>query len=421
MVSVASGAVFGGNGSAGMATIAAGGSVQPGYNNAGSLSLTGLSFSGSGGIILGGLATSYTASPAIAVNGGMSTNGSDSITINIAGSLAGTPTGVYELVGYSTMGGSGTAAFQLGTLPNRGVGRLTFPAGLVDLVLTGTDFLHWTGAVSSQWNTTTANWKLDSSGGAATYIDSPSPDTVVFDDDAGANSTVNIATAVYPTSVTFNNNTSSYVLQGASGIFGSTALSLKGQGSVTIANSNGYSGGTGLGSGVLNLNAAQAIGSGALVVGGGTLNVNYSQSPSSVALMGGLLNLANSAAIGSGILTISGGTLDNTSGAAMTLAGNNAQNWNGDFTFLGSSDLNVGTGAVTLGSNRTVTVNANTLTVGGAIGDGGSGYSLSVAGSGAPCSRLRAVSAGLRPSAVARCNSATARLVTTGPSTERPA
>ena len=45
----------------------------------------------------------------------------------------------------------------------------------------------------------------------------------------------------------------------------------------------------------------------------------------------------NSAALGSGPLTLSGGTLDNTSGAAMTLAGNNAQNWNGSFTFVGSS------------------------------------------------------------------------------------
>ena len=42
----------------------------------------------------------------------------------------------------------------------------------------------------------------------------------------------------------------------------------------------------------------------------------------------------------------------------------------------------MGSGPVSLGSNRTVTVNANTLTVNGVISDGGNGYSLTVAGSG---------------------------------------
>ena len=45
--------------------------------------------------------------------------------------------------------------------------------------------------------------------------------------------------------------------------------------------------------------------------------------------------------------TISGGTIGNTSGAAITLSTNNAENWNGDFTFAGGNDLNLGAGAVT--------------------------------------------------------------------------
>ena len=44
-----------------------------------------------------------------------------------------------------------------------------------------------------------------------------------------------------------------------------------------------------------------------------------------------------------------------------------AQNWNGDFAFIGSNDLNVGTGAVALSAQRTVTVGGGVLTVGGAI------------------------------------------------------
>jgi autotransporter-associated beta strand protein len=56
-----------------------------------------------------------------------------------------------------------------------------------------------------------------------------------------------------------------------------------------------------------------------------------------------------------------------------------AQTWGGNFTFTGSSSLNLGTGAVTLSTNVTVTVNNNTLTEGGVISGG---HSLTQAGSG---------------------------------------
>ena len=82
-------------------------------------------------------------------------------------------------------------------------------------------------------------------------------------------------------------------------------------------------------------------------------------------LSAGTLNVNNAAAIGTGALTITGGTLDNTSGAAIAMTTNNAQKWNGDFSFAGSYDLDLGTGAVAIGGtgDRTVTV-AGTLTVG---------------------------------------------------------
>jgi autotransporter-associated beta strand protein len=64
----------------------------------------------------------------------------------------------------------------------------------------------------------------------------------------------------------------------------------------------------------------------------------------------------------------------------VTLSTNNAQNWNSDFTFTGTNDLNLGTGAVAMGSSRTVTVSAGNLTVGGAIS--GSGFSLTKDGAG---------------------------------------
>ena len=97
-------------------------------------------------------------------------------------------------------------------------------------------------------------------------------------------------------------------------------------------------------------------------------------------LSAGQLNINNASAISTGAFTISGGAIDNTSGAAITLANNNTQNWNGDFTFVGSTNLNLGTGAVTMNANRAVTISANELTVGGAIGGGA--YSLTKSGAG---------------------------------------
>ncbi|NDC63580.1 MAG: hypothetical protein EBZ59_06240, partial [Planctomycetia bacterium] len=102
-------------------------------------------------------------------------------------------------------------------------------------------------------------------------------------------------------------------------------------------------------------------------------------------LNSGTLILGNDAALGTGRLAINGGSLDVTAARQTTNA--NAQSWNGDFAFVGSNSLNLGTGAVTLanlpaGGSRTVTVTASTLTVGGTIGDGGSGFGLTKAGAG---------------------------------------
>jgi autotransporter-associated beta strand protein len=88
-----------------------------------------------------------------------------------------------------------------------------------------------------------------------------------------------------------------------------------------------------------------------------TLNVVYIGDTSS----------PGNSSFGTGRLVINGGALDNAIGSAATINTNNPQSWNGDFTFVGSSSLNLGTGAVALGASPTVTVGAGTLTVGGAI------------------------------------------------------
>src|ERR1051326_2930715 len=133
-------------------------------------------------------------------------------------------------------------------------------------------------------------------------------------------------------------------------IGGTGSLVKNGSSTLTLSGASTYSGGTTLSSGQLNINNG----------------VDSTHS-----------------AIGTGALTISGVcTIDNTSGGGITLNPNMAINMNADFTYVGSSSFNTGTGAHTLGGNRQITVNGSFITLNGVIGDGGNGYSLTKAGSG---------------------------------------
>ena len=108
------------------------------------------------------------------------------------------------------------------------------------------------------------------------------------DHPGGGSASVVVNGTVLPGSITVSNTNVAYTFSNAAGgqINGSGLLLKNGPGSLTINTANGYSGGT-------------------------TLNA-------------GLLNLGNAAALGVGVLTINGGSLDNTSGGALTLANNNA-------------------------------------------------------------------------------------------------
>jgi fibronectin-binding autotransporter adhesin len=101
-----------------------------------------------------------------------------------------------------------------------------------------------------------------------------------------------------------------------------------------------------------------------------TLDGNNSGLSGAVQLNQGTLNLNSANAIGTGSFTIKDGTtINNNTAAALTLTANNAQVWDGNFTFTGTQSLNLGTGAVTMNNSRSITSStaANTLTIGGAI------------------------------------------------------
>ena len=98
---------------------------------------------------------------------------------------------------------------------------------------------------------------------------------------------------------------------------GSASLTKSGAGTLTLSGTNTFLGGVNLSAGTLNINSAQALGSGTFTIGAGT-------------------------------------TIDNTRGSNVTLSGNVNQVWSGEFTFKGSGYLNMGTGTVALVGNVTI-------------------------------------------------------------------
>jgi len=102
---------------------------------------------------------------------------------------------------------------------------------------------------------------------------------------------------------------------------------------------------------------------------GKVILTNLNQIGDGITLLGGELDIVHPQALGTSTFVIEGGTIDNTSGSPLTLSTNNSQDWNGNFVFGGTNDLNLGTGGVTLGTTTTITTNrTSTLTVGGVIG-----------------------------------------------------
>ncbi len=261
-------------------------------------------------------------------------NGTNVINILTGNFLAGH---VYPLISFGSISGAGT--FALGTLPPLVTATIVTNGSSIALsVSSAVAIEYWTGIVNGNWDiNATTNWTFN--GAAATYANG---NTVELDDTA-SNTVVTITTPVQPKGIFVNNVTKDYSISG-SAIAGTNSLTKLGAAALTLYGANTYTGGT--------------------------------------TLTAGTLNLDNNAALGAGPLTINGGTIDDNGSDVVTLTNNNVQNWNGDFIYTGNQSLNLGTGAVTMASSRQIGVNANTLTVGGTISDGGAGYGLAKTGAG---------------------------------------
>ncbi len=200
----------------------------------------------------------------------------------------------------------------------------------------------WTNTTGGTWDTNTANWN-----GSVVWTNN---NDAVFASANGSSATVTASSGVVVNDIFVTN--SGYTIAGnlklgddkASTISNSQAVTISaaladsangassitklGAGALTLTGNSTYSGGTTLSLGSININSANALGTGALTLA--TANV----------------------------------AINNTSGAAITLS--NGMNWNANFSFAGTNNLAF-LGAVNVGTPMTLTVSAGELILGGTI------------------------------------------------------
>jgi len=330
-------------------------------------------------------------------------NGTGSLTINTANTYAGGTTlnaGTLNINNASAIG-SGPLIISGGTINNTNGGGITLTTNNPlnwngSFTFGGTNALNFgTGAVTlgtSPTVTTNGSAALTVGGaisGSGFGLTKAGPGTLVLNGastfDGGFSITGGTVQAGSNTALGASTNAFSF---GASSggklkVNGNTVTvgGLSGDSTAIIENSNATAGslivnlsGASLYSGLLRDGTAGTL---ALTKSGnGTLTLDTTTNTYSggTTLSAGTLNINSASAIGTGPLTILGGTIDSTSGG-VTLAANNAQNWNGSFTFGGSNSLNLGTGAVALNSTPVITTNGTgVLTVGGVISGAGFGF-----------------------------------------------
>ena len=271
------------------------------------------------------IALSTTTAPLFVTNTGTALSLTNSVKVDVLGSLA---VGQFPLVKYLALGGDGFAALSLGTIQPHTVAYLSnnVANSSIDLVVTANNQpLKWATG-SGAWDlNTTANWK-DATSASTTYQQSAGlGDTVVFEDtQSGASPiTVTLNANLNPSSVAFS-AAKNYSLTGSGAIAGGTSLTKSGSGTLTLGNTNSFTGG-------LNLNGGTTIFSTLANLGGGALS-----------FAGGALQYApgNTDDISVRALTFnSGGATIDDGGNAVTFANPIGNNGVGGFTKLGSGTL----------------------------------------------------------------------------------
>jgi autotransporter-associated beta strand protein len=250
----------------------------------GTLSVLGSASFASGSNLIYDIASSSSQS-LLTVNGalGLPTSGTITLTIGTSSGLTlGTPV---PLIEYSGGLANGNSLSSIGSLFKVANAASYFPdytlavtgatAGVIDLTEVRNTPL-WTGSSGSVWSTTAANF---SSGGSPTKF--YNGDAVTFSDSSSTGS-ISISGSVAPGSVTFSNSSEAYSITGGA-ITGTGGLYVNGNGVVTLANTNTYTGETNVSSGTLVLDGAASLLAGnSLLIGGGAGGSPFAALPSAV-------------------------------------------------------------------------------------------------------------------------------------------
>ncbi|MBU6303342.1 MAG: autotransporter-associated beta strand repeat-containing protein [Verrucomicrobia bacterium] len=377
----------------GPTTVTANGTIAPGASALASATGT-LTFAN--GLTLGGGTLAFglgTTNDLINLTGGsFSVTTGSFISLAEVGSLS---LGTYDLVDYSLSPGALTVAgYNNLALTNNVIGANSYVASLVHntaankLQVLIDNARFWSAQTNGVWDINgTANWSP-----GLRYLEG---DKVIFADtfppgSAPGTTNVTLNTTVAPGSISFQNASLSYSLDGSGSITGSASIAKSGAGAVIIGlNNSAFSGSTGISAGSIEMRHANALGSGNLSVSGtgelrlsggisvgaNALSLNGTGTASGGALrnlsgdnsLAGVITLGGTTRINSdaGTLTLSGGIATGTSGLTLGGAGNIA----GPGVVSGSGTLTVdGTGVVTLGNTaNTYTgqtfINSGTLSV----------------------------------------------------------
>jgi fibronectin-binding autotransporter adhesin len=264
-----------------------------------------------------------------------------------------------------TLGGNGQSTDYSGVLS--GGGSLT-KTGIGALTLGGANTFSGLltvgeGSLSiSTINNASTNGPLGNSTNAVVLGSSGSVGTLSY---TGANASSNKPfTAATGGTAAFSVTDSTATLTLSAAIGGSGDVTFGGPGSYVL--SGGLSGGGNV-----------------FKTGTGTLTLSVGNSQANTTVSGGQLNVNHLAALGTpaGTLSMAAGTrLDNTSGAPVTITNPKSISLGSSLTFLGSNDLDLGTGNVTLSGNTEFNITANELTLSGDVL--GTGYGITKTGTG---------------------------------------
>ena len=327
-----------------------------------------------------------------------------SLNFNALGTLG---AGSYSLLSVST-GTLNAADYVLGLAPSGlNYNFTTINSGqTLQLTTSVLNLVYWKGDVGGSWSSNNAgdtNWASDLAGSTDLAALPIATDTLVFSATSavGTTFTTTLDGSFTADSLKFTDNpvgvTAVSINQGSSGTLTLSPASAN-NGISVPANVGAITIGAPIATGAIQTwevvgggtNGSSLTVSGAVTIGhiinktgAGVLTLSGSNTGSGgLVLAAGTLVIGHANTLGAGTFSIGAGTTVDTGAAAIVNAGNNVQNWNGNFTFTGTNTLNLGTGGVTMTDNVIATL-GNSLTVGGAIGDGAATFGLTKSGVGA--------------------------------------